>query len=46
MKVPFVYTFIIEFEQKFYMTVLLCRRIVKFSDKSMNKSDFLKIINL
>ena len=35
-----------EFQQKFHMIVLLCRRIYHFfSDKILNKSDFLKIIN-
>ena len=44
-KVRFLYHFIKEFDhfdRIFYMTVLLCKKSVKFFDKK----DFLKIINL
>ena len=34
--VSFVNYFIKEFEQKFYMTVLLCRRICKFFDSNLD----------
>ena len=47
-KVPFVYTFIKEFEQTFYnKTVLLCRKICHiFQIKLRTKRDFLNMINL
>ena len=35
-----------EFEQTFYMTVLLWKKTVKLFDKIVNKRDFLKMINL